>query len=102
MPLEHAGEGGLFLWGALPAAVDVDGLVKEAFRRGILLVRGATFAADGAADPHLRFNVAFSQQPRLAEFLREQLSAAAGARLALAKARGPLAEAVGAALSPRR
>lgn len=88
--LEHAGEGGLFLWGALPAGVDVDGLVKEAFRRGILLVRGATFAADGAADPHLRFNVAFSQQPRLAEFLREQLGAATSARLVLERARGPL------------
>lgn len=105
--LEHAGEGGLFLWGALPAGVDVDGLVKEAFRRGILLVRGATFAADGAADPHLRFNVAFSQQPRLAEFLREQLGAATSARLVLERARGPLPlsalrpDAAGAA-SPRR
>ncbi len=87
MPLEHAGEGGLFLWGALPAGVDVDGLVKEAFRRGILLVRGATFAADGAADPHLRFNVAFSQQPRLAEFLREQLGAASSAHALLERAR---------------
>ncbi|RZJ12273.1 MAG: PLP-dependent aminotransferase family protein [Rubrivivax sp.] len=89
--LEHPGEGGLFLWGALPAGVDVDNVVKEAFRQGILLVRGATFAADGAADPHIRFNVAFSQQPRLAEFLREQLSAATTARLvaelAIAKAR---------------
>lgn len=107
MPLEHAGEGGLFLWGALPAGVDVDGLVKEAFRRGILLVRGATFAADGAADPHLRFNVAFSQQPRLAEFLREQLGAATSARLVLERARGPMPlsaprpDAAGAA-SPRR
>lgn len=85
--LEHAGEGGLFLWGALPAGVDVDGVVKEAFRRGILLVRGATFAADGAADPHIRFNVAFSQQPRLADFLREQLSAATSARLVVERAR---------------
>ncbi|MDP1205712.1 hypothetical protein, partial [Klebsiella pneumoniae] len=32
--LEHPGEGGLFLWGAVPAGVDVDGVVKEAFRRG--------------------------------------------------------------------
>jgi len=98
--LEHPGEGGLFLWGALPAGADVDGVVKEAFPRGILLVRGATFAADGAADPHLRFNAAFSQQPRLADFLREQLSAATSARLALERARGPLA--AGAASAPRR
>lgn len=85
--LEHPGEGGLFLWGALPAGVDVDGVVREAFRSGILLVRGATFAADGAADPHLRFNAAFSQQPRLAEFLREQLSAATSAQRAVERAR---------------
>jgi DNA-binding transcriptional MocR family regulator len=84
--LDHPGEGGLFLWGALPAGVDVDSVVKEAFRRGILLVRGATFAADGAPDPHIRFNAAFSQQPRLAQFLHEQLSAATSTRVALARA----------------
>jgi len=86
--LEHPGEGGLFLWGALPAGVDVDGVVKEAFRCGILLVRGATFAADGAPSPHIRFNVAFSQQPRLAQYLQDQLSAATSARVALERARG--------------
>lgn len=85
--LEHPGEGGLFLWGALPAGVDVDSVVKEAFRAGILLVRGATFAADGAHDPHIRFNVAFSQQPRLASFLQQQLSAATSAQAAVERAR---------------
>lgn len=89
--LEHAGEGGLFLWGALPAGVDVDGVVKEAFRAGILLVRGATFAADGARDPHIRFNAAFSQQPRLAEFLQQQLSAATSAQVAVQRARSRMA-----------
>ncbi len=87
--LDHPGEGGLFLWGALPAGADVDGVVKEAFRHGILLVRGATFAADAAADPHIRFNVAFSQQPRLAQFLQQQVGAAASARQALERARAP-------------
>ena len=85
--LDHPGEGGLFLWGAVPAGVDVDTVVKEAFRHGILLVRGATFAADGARDAHIRFNVAFSQQPRLAAFLQQQLSASAGAQVALERAR---------------
>ncbi|MDR7332898.1 PLP-dependent aminotransferase family protein [Roseateles asaccharophilus] len=85
--LEHPGEGGLFLWGALPAGVDVDAVVKDAFRNGILLVRGATFAADGARDPHIRFNVAFAQPPRLAQYLREQLSAATSAQRALERAR---------------
>jgi DNA-binding transcriptional MocR family regulator len=86
--LEHPGEGGLFLWGALPAGVDVDALVKDAFRNGILLVRGATFAADGAHDAHLRFNVAFAQPPRLAQYLREQLSARSSALRVLERARG--------------
>jgi DNA-binding transcriptional MocR family regulator len=86
--LEHPGEGGLFLWGAVPAGVDVDSVVRGAFRQGILLVRGATFAADGARDPHIRFNAAFSQQPRLADYLRDQLSAEASAQRALERARG--------------
>ncbi|MFN3304919.1 MAG: PLP-dependent aminotransferase family protein [Roseateles sp.] len=85
--LEQPGEGGMFLWGQLPPGVDVDGVVRDAFRSGILLVRGATFAADGAPDPHLRFNAAFSQQPVLADYLREQLGAAASAQRALARAR---------------
>ena len=86
--LDHPGEGGLFLWGALPVGVDVDGVVREAFRHGILLVRGATFAADGASDAHIRFNVAFSQQPRLGDFLCEQLSAATSAQRVMERARG--------------
>lgn len=85
--LEHPGEGGLFLWGALPAGADVDAVVKDAFRHGILLVRGATFAADGARDPHIRFNAVFSQQPRLAGWLRDQLGAAASTQRALERAR---------------
>ena len=85
--LDHPGEGGLFLWGALPAGVDVDGVVKEAFRNGILLVRGATFAADGSPDAHIRFNVAFCQQPRLSQFLQEQLSVATSAQRVVERAR---------------
>lgn len=85
--LEHPGEGGLFLWGSLPAGVDVDSVVREAFRSGILLVRGATFAADGARDAHIRFNAAFSQQPRLAQFLQDQLSAVSSAQRAVERAR---------------
>lgn len=89
--LEPPGEGGLFLWGAVPAGVNVEGVVRDAFRQGILLVRGATFAADGASDPHIRFNVAFSQEPRLAQYLQQQLSASTSAQAALARARAPAA-----------
>ena len=81
--LEHPAEGGLFLWGSVPQGVDVDELVKDAFRNGLLLSRGATFMADGRPDPHLRFNVVFSQHERLASYLRERLSALSSARVAI-------------------
>lgn len=73
MLLDHPGEGGLFLWASVPESVDLEGLVQDAFRNQILLVRGATFSADAPHDRHIRFNVAFSQQPRLSIFLRERL-----------------------------
>jgi DNA-binding transcriptional MocR family regulator len=88
--LEHPGEGGLFLWGSLPHGIDIDGLVKDAWHNRILLARGATFRAHGGTpgepDPHLRFNAVFAQQPRLADYLRDRLSAWAGARATLARA----------------
>jgi len=84
--LDHPGEGGLFLWGTVPAGVDVDELVKDAYRNQILLVRGATFMADAAADPHIRFNVVFSQHARLAHYLHPRLAALAAARGSLARA----------------
>ncbi len=84
--LHHPGEGGLFLWGAVPHGVDVDLLVKDAYRNHILLVRGATFCADNASDPHIRFNVVFAQQPRLADYLKRRLAAVEQARSVLARA----------------
>ncbi|WP_437677824.1 hypothetical protein [Sorangium sp. So ce131] len=84
--LDHPGEGGLFLWGEAPRGVDVDELVKDAYLNKILLVRGATFMADAAADPHIRFNVAFSQHVRLSEYLTQRFEAVASARRALARA----------------
>ena len=83
--LDHPGEGGLFLWGRVPAGVDIDLLVKDAFRNSILLVRGATFMAEGESDPHLRFNVVFSQNPRLADYLAPRLAAVSNARATLAR-----------------
>ena len=80
MLLHHPGEGGLFLWGAVPAGVDVDELVRDAYLNKILLVRGATFRADDAPDPHIRFNVAFSQHAQLASYLSVRLAAVAEGR----------------------
>jgi DNA-binding transcriptional MocR family regulator len=84
--LEHPAEGGLFLWGSVPPGVDVDELVKDAFRNGLLLSRGATFMADGRPDPHLRFNVVYSQHERLAGYLRERLGALSTVREVIGRA----------------
>ncbi|WP_438043798.1 PLP-dependent aminotransferase family protein [Sorangium sp. So ce128] len=84
--LDHPGEGGLFLWGAAPRGVDVDELVQDAYLNKILLARGATFMADGAGDPHIRFNVVFSQNVRVAEYLAQRFAAVASARGAMARA----------------
>ena len=88
MRFDHPGEGGLFLWGELPAGVDVDLLVQDAMRNKILLVRGAAFFADGTDDPHIRFNVAMCQAPAVADYLRERFQAIDGARRVLAKGSG--------------
>ena len=80
---DHPGEGGLFLWGEVPQGVDIDLLVQDALRNKILLVRGATFMADGSADPHIRFNVAMCQAPAVADYLRERLQAVASVRDAI-------------------
>jgi DNA-binding transcriptional MocR family regulator len=83
---ESPGEGGLFLWGEVPAGVDVDQLVQDAIRDKILLVRGAAFMADAAGDPHIRFNAAFCRDPRVADWLAPRLASAAGASEAVRRA----------------
>jgi DNA-binding transcriptional MocR family regulator len=84
--LDQPGEGGLFLWGAVPTGVDLELLVKDAYRNGILLARNAAFTADGSGLSHTRFNVIFSQHERLAQYLTPRLSALSNARSALARA----------------
>lgn len=88
--LDHPGDAGLFLWGRVPDGVDVDELVRDAYRNGILLVRGAAFMADGAADAHIRFNAAFSQHVRLGNYLRERLAGLASGQAALRRAQAGL------------
>ncbi|MBA5606249.1 PLP-dependent aminotransferase family protein [Duganella sp. FT3S] len=82
---EHPGDAGIFLWGTMPAGLDVDLLVQDAYRNKILLMRGAAFSANDTPDPHIRFNVAFSQPPRLGNYLQQRLQAVAGARSNLAR-----------------
>ncbi len=86
MRLDHPAEGGLFLWASVPEGVDVDELVQDAWRNKILLVPGATFSALRTPDPHIRFNVAFSQQARLGDYLRSRLQALCGAQGVISRA----------------
>lgn len=72
--LDWPADGGMFLWGSAPAGVDVGALVKEAYQHNIVLAQGAAFSSDPALESHMRFNVVFSQQPRLAEFLKPRLN----------------------------
>lgn len=85
---EQPGDAGIFLWGSMPEGLDVDLLVQDAYRNKILLMRGAAFSADETPDQHIRFNVAFSQHPRVSAYLEERLRAMADARSSLARARG--------------
>ncbi len=82
---ERPGDAGIFLWGTMPEGLDVDLLVQDAYRNKILLMRGAAFSAYDTPDRHIRFNVAFSQHPRLSHYLQERLRAVAGVRASLAR-----------------
>ncbi len=89
---DHPGDGGLFLWGEVPEGVAIDQLVQDAGRQKILLARGAAFLADGADDPHIRFNVAMCQNPVVADFLRSRFEPTGDAdRVVRLPARGPRA-----------
>jgi DNA-binding transcriptional MocR family regulator len=72
----------------MPDGLDVDLLVQDAYRNKILLMRGAAFSADDRPDQHIRFNVAFSQHPRVSAYLEERLRGVADARSSLARASG--------------
>ena len=82
---EQPGDAGIFLWGTMPEGLDVDLLVQDAYRNKILLMRGAAFSPSDTPDRHIRFNVAFSQHPRLSQYLQERLEAVAGARSSLSR-----------------
>lgn len=67
--LGEPGAEGMFIWGRLPGLTDADALVREALAAGILLAKGSMFSPSGGCADHLRFNVAHSCDPALAEFL---------------------------------
>jgi DNA-binding transcriptional MocR family regulator len=82
--LESAGIGfdepvgdGIFLWGRVPAALNLDDLVRRARDQSILLAKGTLFSPTGAPNQRLRFNAACSAAPELVRFLANSLQAAA-------------------------
>lgn len=74
--LEQAGlelfdrpESGLFLWARHPAFADSSVLCNEAIEADLLLAPGHLFMTEGQTAPWMRFNVGFSDNPKLYEFL---------------------------------
>lgn len=81
--------GGMFIWAEAPEVSDAARLAGEAATAGIMLAPGSIFRPQMQPSPWLRFNVAYSLDPRLARFLaasREQSAAETGASRALAPA----------------
>jgi len=64
---------GMFLWARHPALADTVALSNQAAERDIMLGPGHLFSCDLAPSPWLRFNVAFSQEPALYDFLQQAL-----------------------------
>ncbi|UUX94738.1 PLP-dependent aminotransferase family protein [Aquabacterium sp. J223] len=74
--LPRMADSGLFLWGAVPPGIAMTALVEQAWQEGIVLASGRHFRADAQTeDRHIRFNVSWSQQQRLVDFLRPRLQA---------------------------
>jgi DNA-binding transcriptional MocR family regulator len=60
---------GLFLWARLPEHPDASALADRAIRHNIWLAPGQYFRPHDEASPWLRFNVAYSAEPALWDFL---------------------------------
>ncbi|CAM5191410.1 DNA-binding transcriptional MocR family regulator OS=Castellaniella defragrans OX=75697 GN=HNR28_000651 PE=3 SV=1 [Castellaniella defragrans] len=77
--IAHEPDAGLFLWARprIPIAHEngTIGLAAEALRSGIWLAPGAYFYPDGRDDGWFRFNVAYSEHPRLWQFFRDAAQA---------------------------
>jgi DNA-binding transcriptional MocR family regulator len=67
--VDSPAHGGLFLWCQLPAAVDMDHLLAEARKAGILLALGSMFSLTARSDSYLRFNAVYGSDPSLIRVL---------------------------------
>jgi DNA-binding transcriptional MocR family regulator len=63
-------QGGIFLWGRLPAAVSMARLLAEAARERVAFLPGSVFSSDGAAAGGLRLNFSALPVDRLREGAR--------------------------------
>jgi DNA-binding transcriptional MocR family regulator len=70
MEIFHRPTGGLFAWARFARPVDVHEVVGTAAKEGIMLAPGYLFRPDQQPTPWLRFNVAYSSNPRLYAFLK--------------------------------
>ncbi len=67
-------KGGLFLWGRIASIEDTAPLASRAAQSKIMLAPGKVFRPQMQASPWLRFNVAFTGDPRLERFLAGELA----------------------------
>ena len=67
-PFDTPGRG-LFLWARLPGQTDASALANRAIEHNIWLAPGQYFRPHDEPSPWLRFNVAYSAEPALWEFL---------------------------------
>ena len=65
--------GGLFVWARAPGMQDAARLASQAAEEGIMLAPGHIFRPQTEPSPWLRFNVAYTQDPRLETFLKKSL-----------------------------
>jgi DNA-binding transcriptional MocR family regulator len=71
LSLYHEPQGGMFVWARLPEGMDATALARQAVEASIMLAPGNVFSPNLAPSPWLRFNVAFSSDPRLYRFLEK-------------------------------
>ncbi|MFV0665055.1 PLP-dependent aminotransferase family protein [Denitromonas sp.] len=75
MTVFHEPRGGIFVWARAPGLEDTAPLATRAAQSSIMLAPGKVFRPQMQASPWLRFNVAFSDEPRLERFLAGEFSA---------------------------
>ncbi|MGQ9366132.1 PLP-dependent aminotransferase family protein [Azospirillum sp. ST 5-10] len=70
IPILAPPNGGLYVWGLLPAGMDELALTRAAAAEGIFLAPGSVFAAERTEQPPaLRINVAYAADPRFVAFM---------------------------------